>query len=539
MEDLFDNLIVLAGSHQQQKALKNERKGQDPTYDMITKAKKIWETLRRGDISREETKNMMEKIMAVITGHVKDIIFKHDASRMIQTCLKKGNSQQRNQIASELVGHFQELSKSMYGKFIVTKTLEYCPKQRDQILSEFRTHVRKLIRHKDASTVVEAFYSQFSTAAQRNELLAEFYGPEMTLFNRGGGAKTLEGLLELLPEKREAVLKFMSETLMGCMDKGTVVHSIVHKALLQYLTLADQKGRENIMGHLRDSLQEILHTREGSKVAMICLSYATPKDRKAIIKNFKPFLVKIARDEYGYLVLIRLLDVMDDTVLVNKAVVAELCKNAAELFADKFARRVFLYILVGRNTKYLSPDTVRQLTEGDAIRQSKKDPKIRADEILKEASPLLIETVAKKAPVLMREKLSSQVVQEIMLHALGDKSAAISAILNLVDEDIEKENHIMQDRFGNRIIKAMVKADSAEEANDKATEPLEFAPMLLEHIKPHVPFYATNFGSFVIVSLVEEPSTSKATKKLLKSHKKEIEEVADTNAGAKTLLTLL
>lgn len=120
----------------------------------------------------------------------------------------------------------------------------YSPKQRDQVLSEFRTHVRKLIRHKDASTVVETFYAQYSNATQRNELLAEFYGPEMTLFNRGGGAKTLEGLLESLPEKKDSVLKFMSETLIGCTDKGTIVHSIVHKALLQYLTYADAKDRE-------------------------------------------------------------------------------------------------------------------------------------------------------------------------------------------------------------------------------------------------------------------------------------------------------
>jgi len=70
-----------------------------------------------------------------------------------------------------------------------------------------------------------------------------------------------------------------------------------------------------MMGHLKESLQEIVHTREGAWVAMICLSIAAPKDRKNIIKAFKPFLVKIASDEYGYLVLLRLLDVTDDTVL--------------------------------------------------------------------------------------------------------------------------------------------------------------------------------------------------------------------------------
>jgi pumilio family protein 6 len=44
---------------------------------------------------------------------------------MIQTCLKKGNAEQRNQIVEELKGKYVELSKSMYGKFIVIKAIEY------------------------------------------------------------------------------------------------------------------------------------------------------------------------------------------------------------------------------------------------------------------------------------------------------------------------------------------------------------------------------------------------------------------------------
>ncbi|KAL0137474.1 armadillo-type protein [Mucor lusitanicus] len=512
-------------SRNEQKSTRWERKSHDKNFEMIVQAKKVWEQLRRGDISRDEQKALMAKMMNIIGGKVQDVIFKHDASRMIQTCLKKGNAEQRNQIAEELKGKYVELSKSMYGKFIVMKAIEYCHKQRDNILREFRNHVRKLIRHKEASTVIETFYSQYANAAQRHELLAEFYGPEMTLFSNGGGAKTLEDLLAAFPEKKEPVLKHMAEMLRGCLDKGTITNSI---------------GREEMMGHLKESLQEIVHTREGAWVAMICLSIAAPKDRKNIIKAFKPFLVKIASDEYGYLVLLRLLDVTDDTVLVSKAVLGELSKHATELFADKFGRRFFMYILAGRNTRYLSPETVQLLKEGDKIRVSKKEPEIRAQEILKATSPQLIKLVTENAAILMREKLSSQVVQEIMLHAVGDKSAAMDAILALAGEDIEKENHIIEDRFANRIVKAMIKADTAESENDKAVEPLEFAPKLLEVIKPHLGHFATNHGSFIVLALAEEPATKKEVKKALKPFKKDIEAAAaEGNIGSKTLLTHL
>lgn len=40
---------------------------------MITQAKKIWEQLRRGDIERDEQKQLMEKIMKIIGGKVQDV----------------------------------------------------------------------------------------------------------------------------------------------------------------------------------------------------------------------------------------------------------------------------------------------------------------------------------------------------------------------------------------------------------------------------------------------------------------------------------
>lgn len=42
---------------------------------MIGYAKKVWEQLRRGDISRDEQKALMTKIMGIIGGKVQDVSF--------------------------------------------------------------------------------------------------------------------------------------------------------------------------------------------------------------------------------------------------------------------------------------------------------------------------------------------------------------------------------------------------------------------------------------------------------------------------------
>lgn len=118
-------------------------------------------------------------------------------------------------------------------------------KYRDTILSELKNNIRKLIRHKEASTVIETFYGQYANAQQRKALLAEFYGPEFTLFakkSKDAEIHTIDELLEKHPEKKDGVLRYMAETLGGCTDKGTVGNSIIHKALFEYFSRADEKG---------------------------------------------------------------------------------------------------------------------------------------------------------------------------------------------------------------------------------------------------------------------------------------------------------
>ncbi|RUS17606.1 armadillo-type protein, partial [Endogone sp. FLAS-F59071] len=558
-------------AHQKQKELKLERKAHKPNSETIRDAKKIWEQLRQNKLKAEEKQKLMMQMMGLIRGRVQDVIFKHDASRMIQACLKQGNSEQRNVIAEELKGKYLELSKSMYGKFLVMKVLEYCPKYRNTVLKELHTKITRLIRHKEASHVVEAFFTQFANAAQRLTLISEFYGPEFTLFNKplsGQPQQTLDEVIRVQPEKKEGILKNLSETLSGTLDKGTLGHSIVHKVLLEYFTHADEKGVMNMVELLKEQVQEIVHTKEGAQVVMLSLSYSSPKDRKLMIKAMKPFLPKICVDEYAYLVLLRLFDVVDDTVLVGKAILGEITKNLEDLLKNKFGRRVILYLLVGRNTKYFFPETIKLLASGDEIRAktSKKSPETRSKELLATISPHLITIVKEKAGVLMLDKLASQVVKEIMLHALGDKSEALNAILALVAENPEKDNHVVEDRFANRVLKALVHADNAKDADEKAyaarheiltnivgspssaIEPLNAGPLLLDVIRPYVPRYATNWGSFVIVALAEEPQTRSEVLEILRPHMKALEEAAADkkqkengggNGGSKLLVEML
>ncbi|KAG0085199.1 pumilio domain member 6 [Podila epicladia] len=502
----------------QKKALRDERRSHKPNAELIYPAKKLWEKLRLKELPKAERQAVMKDMMDLITGKVQEIIFKHDMSRIIQSCLKHGNEAQRNIIAGELVGHYLTLSKSMYGRFIVVKILHYCQKYREAIIKEFYGKVRQLIKHKEASEIIEDAYSTYANSAQRAALIQEFYGPEFRLF-KIEDKKTLSEILEQNPTKKDNIMKHLLDTLTGCMEKGTVGFSIVHRGLLEYFEHADAKGIQAMLDVMKEQAVEILHTKEGAQVAMFCLLYASPKDRKAMLKTMKPFVVKICKEEYGHMVMLRMFDVVDDTVLMSKAILTEIVKEMEDIAKDKFGRRVILYLLAGRSPKYISPQSIELLAKGDLVRAntSKKDAAVRSAELLGYISPALISMIASKARSLTSEPLACQVVLETLLHATGDKTPAINALLELAgvdpSETTSETPNVLTTMPTDRLYKNLVMSDYKA---PKAEPSLHFAKALLSKISPYFGYYAEH-SAFLVLALLENPETAAETKKLLQS----------------------
>jgi pumilio family protein 6 len=88
----------------------------------------------------------------------------------------------------------------------------------------------------------------------------------------------------------------------------------------EYLRNANDKAREELIDAVKEKLIKMVHSRDGARVAIYCLWYGTSKDRKLLIKSFKSFVVKIAKEEQGYPILWTIFDIVDDTKLVSKMI---------------------------------------------------------------------------------------------------------------------------------------------------------------------------------------------------------------------------
>ncbi|KAI9500060.1 Pumilio y domain member 6 [Coemansia spiralis] len=487
-------------------ALPTEQKKKHPKTEQLKPVLiKQWETLRSHTLTADERRTQMGKMMELLRGHIHEITLKHDTSRVIQTCLKHGTMEERGEIAKELSGHYVELSKSVYGRHIVIRLLKYHPPSRREIIGSFKGSVAKLLKHKEAAMVIEELFAVYANSAERQMMVAELYGAEFTLFN-----EHKRGLEGLEPVKRDAVLRSLGSTLLVLLEKQPQL-SIVHRALLDYLMAS--AAPEEVTVRARELVAEILHTREGSRAAMLLFLRGGAKDRKQMLKTIKPYLKRISQEEHGHSVLLVALDCTDDTVLLGKTL-GELWDTPGELVSDQYARRIPLYMLAGRNPQYVGQDALEMMRMGDTWGASKKDPAKRQSEL----SGIVEQAMAKwleEAPASVFEPFPSQVACETLLRARAI-SNAWAQMLELVRKEVDA-GHVLVDKVANRVITSCIMAEHNARVpfGSDVLGVLEQSGQLVD---------AACWGAFPVRALLESQATGGRTKELLAPHCKRIRE---------------
>ncbi|OOQ90503.1 protein PUF6 [Penicillium brasilianum] len=543
-------------SHQKQKVLQQERKAAKPNADMIARSKKLWEQLRRkSHVPLEQRKKLIKELFEIITGRVRDFVFKHDSVRIIQTALKYGNLEQRKMIAQELKGSYKELAQSRYAKFLVGKLIVHGDTEtRDLIIPEFFGNVKRLIRHPEASWILDDIYRTVASKEQRRRILREWYGAEFAIFQDDNETSDLAKILEAHPEKRGPIMHFLHELINHMVQKKTTGFTLLHDAMLQYFlntkpgsTEANEfiellKGDEE-----GDLVKNLAFTASGSRLMSLALAYANAKDRKLLLRFYRDTIKAMAGDVNGHVVLLAAYEVIDDTKLSGKSIFSELLnQNDAEearneelllQVNDLVARVAVLFPFAGDRAKWLLPEAdLEVLKEIREVRKetSKKDPAIRRGELAAAASPTLLAFIAARAEALLETSFGCQFIGEVLFESSGDKSAALEAVANAAKTQSEKRDSAA---FG-RLLKSLVQGgryNPATKSVDKVTPALNFHDLLYEQIRDEVVEWATGPNTFVIVAMAESDDFKGKAEllKTLKQNKKALTQAAEAGKGEK------
>ncbi|XP_050216559.1 pumilio homolog 24 [Mercurialis annua] len=489
-------------------------------YQLEQELASLWEKMRQRNIAKEDRSKYISEALQKMKGKIPEIASSHVSSRVLQTCVKYCSQTERDAVFQELKPHFLNFACNTYAVHLIKKMIDSASvKQRSEFISNLRGHVASLLRHMVGSVVIEHAY-QLGSAAQKQELLLELYSTELQLFKDLASIKEnrLLDVISKLKLPKASVSRHMTSVIQPILEKGIVDHTIIHKLLVEYLSIADKSSAAEVIQQLSGPLLvRMIHTRDGSRIGMLCVKYGNAKERKKIIKGMKGHIGKIAHDQYGSVVLACIVSTVDDTKLLTKIVIGELQTNLKDLILDKNGRRPLLQLLHPNCSRYFSPDdmagfslsipslnsknelevksdtesskeeackdeedTVADITMAgvnesassenvDFIEGGKKDPSIRRQELLVSSglAENLIDICTENAGELLRSNFGKEVLYEVatggaggILQVLDEKlntlHEAIAALVAEPKSDDSETDHVLENFHSSRTIRKLI-----------------------------------------------------------------------------------
>lgn len=246
---------------------------------------------------------------------------------------------------------------------------------------------------------------------------------------------SLRALVEALPAKRDSLLDHMRDLCQRFVDKSLLEFSYVHQLLWEYISECEglTSRLADLVNLLADSVLKLITTKPGARVMCIIISNSTAKDRKKIMKALKGHVLESLLHESGHLAIMRLVDVTDDTVNVQKMILDEIMitkpilKYSAsgeqindpfppliKIAKHQFGRKLLLRLL-SPNKRHLEPDEESLFSvESIAAGTSKKSPSVRRHEHVVYLRNPLLQISANYLHYLVTCQMGSSVLLEVV-----------------------------------------------------------------------------------------------------------------------------
>lgn len=365
-------------------------------------------------------------------GKVVEVTLRHDASRFVQTIFQFGNVSQRKEILEELCSKLFEIAKTPYGHFAVLRAITYCKDKAEQkkIASSMSGHFVALGTNVIGARTVELIMHTYAQKVTL-DLKAEFYGKKFTVL-LPENPKNLRALIEGMPDKETSILDHMRDLVQKFLDKGLLEFAYVHTFLWEYIKEIVGKPNylDDLLNGLADNANKLLSTKAGSKTFCMIATHVGAKERKKIMKLLKGKVLESLLHDAGHLGIMRLIDVTDDTVTVQKSLLEEIrsvepvikYKASGELMGTPFPPLIsvakdwhgkkMLLRLLAPSRRHLEPDEEELFPQ--EILTSKKAPAVRRKENLTFIKTPLIQVCGKYVNDLIRCPSGAKVLEELV-----------------------------------------------------------------------------------------------------------------------------
>jgi len=415
------------------KAKKKQQKQESRENREYSKASEAVNGVWMIDWANKKPKTRVMKVGEILNGigqDLKHIIGRKGASKAMLVLIKYGDNAQRSKIVSSLKGHLTKMSKDQNQYILLPHMLKYADKaQKQQIGEELIKDVATLCSNRYACMVLDRILIDPDCKKIKLLALQQIYSkmyitlPEL---DSEGTPLTLEQIFEKNPNSKVGTMENMAKFLENWLSKSPSL-VVVQMVLLRYFQHCNPAEYSAMVDLVFEHVMQLQGTIDGCLAIVEALNYSTAKQRKKILQPFKEHVSAMAVDPESILVLLRAIDVTDDTVLLKKTILVPLMEDLEAACNSQRARLIFLHILDPRAKRYFSNDILKVLPEPILASSKnprfncKKDPQNRQKELLKVIlKPLTKHLELNVETILDKSSAKEPLLYPVLKHCFGD-----------------------------------------------------------------------------------------------------------------------
>ena len=122
-------LISILRRKERKEIAKERKSKRQKNFHVIQEATALWEKLRQSRTPKQTKQELVPKILELCGDRIPELAVSHTASRIIQSCVKYGSEEDRMVVHKHMVEGIVEISKSPYGRFVVSKLISTAQKE--------------------------------------------------------------------------------------------------------------------------------------------------------------------------------------------------------------------------------------------------------------------------------------------------------------------------------------------------------------------------------------------------------------------------
>jgi beta-lactamase regulating signal transducer with metallopeptidase domain len=134
---------------------------------------------------------------------------------------------------------------------------------------------------------------------------------------------------------------------------------------------------------MKEKLPSLLASKQGLLVACALFNVLDAKDRKLVVKSIQEPLKEMTTNKVAHLFIVHIINNLDDTVISKKKILNDIILTVDENINDKCFQNIFLGIYAPKSKRFFTLEDVKAFEVFQEHSTSKKDPKVRRDELIR------------------------------------------------------------------------------------------------------------------------------------------------------------